>query len=128
MIPGFYAVTAGLLLVLARVWLWLGKQMRAPGDRQIAYQFFLGLVGLSISMAELKGMADFSARRCWQSHSAEPLSTMTPPTMKLGYAARRAAHTRPALSAGSRRRDPDSKPHRRPAFGAENPHRLRRVR
>src|SRR5580704_13187517 len=125
MIPGFYAVTAGLLLAMARGWLWLGKRMRAPGDRQIAHQFFLGLVGLSLSMAELEYAADFDLRRGSQSHSTEP-STITP-TRKPGNAARRAAHIRPASSARWRRRNPDSRPHRRPAFGAENPHRWRRL-
>jgi hypothetical protein len=126
MIPGFYAVTAALLLALARGWLWLGERMRAPGDRQIAYQFFLGLIGLSISMAELERVADFGARDCSQSHRAD--SADLPSTMSLGYAARRTAHIRPAFRARLHRRDADARPHRRPAFGAENPHRLRRMR
>ena len=125
MIPGFYAVTAGLLLALARGWLWLGERMRAPGERQIAYQFFLGLLGLSLSMAELEHAPGFDARdgAPLRSSSAETPSLMTP-----GYTALRAARIRPAYSAKLRRRNAGAKPHRRPAFGAENPHRLRSLR
>src|ERR1700676_2803355 len=44
---GFYAVVAGLLLAIARGWLWLNERVRTPGERPFAYQFLLGLLGLS---------------------------------------------------------------------------------
>jgi hypothetical protein len=123
---GFHAVAAGLLLALARGWLWLGERMRAPGDRQFAYHFFLGLLGLSISMADIDFVTAFGDRHRAKNRELDsPASDLIGHT---GYGAHRAPRTRHAGSAKARPRDPDSRPHRQPAFRAENPQRIRRLR
>jgi hypothetical protein len=124
--PDFCAVAARMLLAIARGWLWLGERMRAPGDRPFAYQFFLGLLGLSISMAEIDFVPAFGARHRTKNRS---LDSPAPDLIeRTGYDAQRVPRTRHGGSANARPRDPDSRPHRRSAFRAENPQRIRRLR
>lgn len=136
--PGFYAVAAGLLLALARGWFWIGERMRATGERRRGYQFFLGLIGLSISMAELDfGTFEYAPRARSHDGGSSPSTSMSTlcstsmstlcSTNTIGYVAKRAPRTR-RLGTKLRARDPGSRPHRRSAFGAENPQRIRRLR
>jgi len=124
--PGFYTVAAGLLLAMARGWWWMGERMRATGERRRGYQFFLGLIGLSISMAALDFEFDHEPRersRDSESSASTSMSTLGS-TNTIGYAAKRAPRTRHlGIKLGAR--DPGSRPHRRSAFGAENPQRIR---
>jgi hypothetical protein len=123
---GFHVLAGRLLLALARGWLWLGERTRAPGDGQFAYQFFLGLLGLSISMADIDFVTAFGDRPRAKNRALE-----SPPSDLIGhtgYGAQRAPRTRHAASAKARPRDPDSRPRRRPTFRAENPQRIRRLR
>jgi len=113
--PGFYAVGAGMLLAIARGWLRLGERWRAPGERQPAYQFLLGWLGLSLSMAELEPSA--ATRAASQSESTLIAQS--------GSATRRASHIRPMTAPNARTRQ--AKVRRRPAFRAENPRRILRI-
>lgn len=122
--PGFYAVGANLLLALARGWLWLSERTRKPGERAFAYQFFLGLLGLSISMADIDFVAAFGDRH----RPTKDVDNSATNLGHIGYGAVRTARTRHLGSVKARPRESDARPHRRSAFRAENPQRLRRLR
>jgi hypothetical protein len=122
---GFYAAAAGLLFALARGWLWLGVRMSGRGDRVFAYQFFLGLLGLSFSMVEID-FIDAVDRASAKARDAEcPASHLTG---HRGYRAERPQQIRHAGGAKARPREVESKLHRRSAFRAENPKRFLRMR
>lgn len=123
--PGFYAIAAGLLLAIARGWLWLSQRSRAPGDRLFGHQFFLGLIGLSISMADMDFVTAFGDPPRAKKREVDAAADLIG---HIGYGAHREPRTRHAGSAKARPRDPDSRLHRRSAFGAENPQRIRRLR
>ena len=115
MIPGLYGVGARMLLAMVRGWLWLGERLRAPGERHFAYQFLLGLLGMSLSMAELQRSGA----------SGDATRNNSTCVRQTGYASRRAAHLRPNTARKPRERG--ARLRRRSAFRAENPRRILRI-
>jgi hypothetical protein len=122
---GFYAAAAGLLFAIARGWLWLGVRMSGRGDHVLTDQFFLGLLGLSISMAEIDSIDAVDRASAKTRDAGSPASHLTG---QRRYRAERPQRMRHPGGAKARPREVESKLHRRSAFRAEDSKRCLRMR